>query len=406
MSSSQWKRRDRILALAIAVGTGVKLWLALTTFGTNDVRYWQVFMKHIAAHGSVAIYRDIPYYNHPPLMSGLLSLLRVITARAPETFPFLIRLLTIVADVASALLMFRLVRFAWDERRALVCAVGVGLSPILVLASGFHGNSDPLFMALVLLAAERLLIGASPIACALALGLACNIKLVPLLVAPVFFFHIRSWPARARFAATLSALLLLGYGYHMVAGWPFMKRNVFDYAGLPGIWGVTFFLKSGLPSITSHAWANVLKYLIGLIIAVRAMVAARTTRALVDPALRARQLLGSIGEAFFVFFLLTPGFGIHYLAWFGIAAYLMSPVGAVAFNVLGATFMFAVYHYWNHGFPWNIADSDRVGPWRPQQALFGQVTWLCLVTWFAIIVYSRIAAARVPRVQPAASPSP
>jgi hypothetical protein len=194
--------------------------------------------------------------------------------------------------------------------------------------------------------------------------------------------------------------MLLGYGYHTVAAWPFIGRNAFGYTGLHGIWGVTLFLKGGLPSITSPAWVSFLRYLIGLIVTARAIWAARVGRGVTDPAERARTLLRSIGEAFLLFFLLTPGFGIQYLAWFAITAYLVSPAGAVTFNVLGGVFAFSVYHYWNQGFPWDFANSDRVGPWRAPQALFGQLAWLSLIVWGALIIQSRMREARLRRRAP------
>ena len=189
MNPGQFTGRQRVLALSIGIATVIKLWLALTTVGTNDVTYWQVFMDYIVRNDSVSIYRDIRYYNHPPMVSGLLALLHIVTSRAPKTLPFLVRLPSICADVVSALMVFRLVRFAWDERRGLICAVGVALSPILILVSGFHGNSDPVFTALILVAAERLIIGRSPIVSGLLLGLA--------IITVSFDLPLRLWHRRA-----------------------------------------------------------------------------------------------------------------------------------------------------------------------------------------------------------------
>lgn len=66
------RRHALLIGPPLLLATGLKLWLALTTVGTNDVRYWQTFMNYVVAQGSVTIYRDIWYYNHPPLMSGVL----------------------------------------------------------------------------------------------------------------------------------------------------------------------------------------------------------------------------------------------------------------------------------------------------------------------------------------------
>jgi len=379
------RRRVFLVGLPLVFVTAFKLWLSLTTFGTNDVKYWNTFMDYIVAHGSVTIYRDIWYYNHPPLMSGLLWLLSPLVRHAPNGFPFLIRLPAICADVVSVIVTYRLVRFAWSERRALVCAIGVALSPILVMVSGFHGNTDPLFMCLVLLAADRLVIGRKAVVAGMILGLAINVKLVPLIVVPVFFFHLRTLAARVRFVFALVIVVLAGFGYHVLVAYPYMKKNVFDYAGLKGIWGITELCAAGYPDIVSLRGASVLKKLIALFITARAVMLAWPGRAQDSPA-AARRFLGAIGWTFLIFLLLTPGFGVQYLAWLAIATFLCAPIGAIGFNLLGGAFMFSIYHYWNRGFPWNFADSDTVGAWRAPQALFGRVAWIYLVVWATLMI--------------------
>ena len=388
------RRRVLLVGLPLLLVTAFKLWLALTTFGTNDVKYWNTFMDYIVAHGSVTIYRDIWYYNHPPLMSGLLWLLKPLVRHAPHGFPFLIRLPAIGADVVSVIVTYRLVRFAWNARRALVCAIGVALSPILVMVSGFHGNTDPLFMCLVLLAADRLVIGRSALVAGILLGLAINVKLVPLIVVPVFFFYLPTLAAKARFVLALVLVVSAGFGYHVLVAYPFMKKNVFDYAGLKGIWGITELCAAGYPAILSLHGAAVLKKLIALFITARALMLAWPGRTPDSPA-AARRFLGSVGWAFLIFLLLTPGFGVQYLAWLAIAGFLCEPIGAIGFNLLGGAFMFSIYHYWNRGFPWNFADSDTVGAWRAPQALLGRVAWIYLVVWAALMI--RAAWAGRPR---------
>jgi 4-amino-4-deoxy-L-arabinose transferase-like glycosyltransferase len=388
------RRRALLIGLPLLLVTAFKLWLALTTYGTNDVKYWNTFMDYIVARGSVTIYRDIWYYNHPPLMSGMLWLLSHFVRHAPNGFPFLIRLPAIGADVVSVIVTYRLVRFAWDERRALVCAMGVALSPILVMVSGFHGNTDPLFMCLVLLAADRLVIGRSALVAGLLLGLAINVKLVPLIVVPVFFFYLPTLAAKMRFVLALVLVVSAGFGYHVLVAYPFMKKNVFDYAGLKGIWGITELCAAGYPAIVSLHGGAVLKKLIALLITGRAVMLAWPRRTSDSPAAACR-FLHALGWAFLIFLLLTPGFGVQYLAWLAIAAFLCEPIGAIGFNLLGGAFMFSIYHYWNRGFPWNFADSDSVGTWRAPQALLGRAAWIYLVVWAALM----LRAAWVERVR-------
>jgi 4-amino-4-deoxy-L-arabinose transferase-like glycosyltransferase len=389
------RRRALTIGIALALSTGFKLWLALTTFGTNDVRYWQTFMKYIVEKGSVTIYRDVRFYNHPPAMSGLLWLMHRVAAHAPNGFPFVMRLPAILADVGSTLLIYRLVAFGWDRRRALFCALGVALSPILVLVSGFHGNTDPVFMCLVLLAAERLLLGKSPFWSAAVsgaiLGAAINVKLVPLMVVPVFFFQLDGLRPRLRFAGALAVILALGFGYHFFAAGEFFKRNVLDYSGLKGIWGLTEMALRGYPAIVTPAYVSALKLVIAAVIVARAAVELwRRHRSPADARDNGRAFLRSLGLAFLTFMLLTPGFGVQYLAWLAIAAFLIDPVWAVGYNLLGGWFAFVIYHYWNRGFPWNVADSDIVGAWKPAQALVGRWAWIYLIVWAAVLAHGAV----------------
>jgi hypothetical protein len=379
-----------VVGVPLLLATAFKLWLALTTIGTNDVYGWNMFMDYIVKNGSVTIYRDIPSYNHPPFMSGILRVLSTLSPYAPHGFPFLIRLPAIAADIVTTIVIFRLVRLGWNERRALVCAVGVALSPILIMVSGFHGNSDPVFMSMVLLAADRLLIGKSPIVAGLLLGLSVNVKLVPLIVVPVFLFHLGTFGARARFCLALATVAAVGFGYHVWMSYPFMRRNVFNYGGQRGTWGLGELCAAGWPLITSPKVSFWLKLTIGFLITVRAAVLAWLRRSSGDQT-RARELLVSIGWAFLIFMLITPGFGIQYLAWLAVASFLIGPVGAVGYGLLGGLFMFSVYHFWNGGFPWNFANSDDRGLWRAPQALLGRVAWIYLVVWAALLIREALA---------------
>ena len=400
-ASTPASRLSRILWLGVPVSlaTAFKLWLALTTYGTNDVRYWQTFMQYVVDHGSVTIYRDIWYYNHPPMMSGFLLLLHSLIDYAPNGFPFLIRLPAIVADVVSVFAVYRLVRFCWDEHRALICAAGVALSPVLTLVSGFHGNSDTVFVCLILLAAERAVIARAPVSCGALLGLAVNIKLVPLLVVPVLFFHFADWRERARFAVALCVVLVAGFGYHVVAAYPFMEHNVFAYSGLAHIWGITDLAGPGFPAIASPAGIMLAKMLIALLIVGRAFYFSRRHAASPQGAAAAgRFTLQSIGWAFAIFMLLTPGFSVQYLAWLAIVSYLIDPYWAIGYNVIGGAFAFSIYHYWNQGFPWNLADSDKVGAWQAPQALLGRMAWLYLLVWVACAVHSTLSRRTVARL--------
>lgn len=370
-----------LVIAAVIVGFGMRLTLALTTIGTNDVVYWQRFMRGVLFYGSVEIYERIAIYNHPPLMSAVLSGLRELVPYAPNGFPFLIRLPAILADAGSCALVFRLLHRYWNRHVARIGAASVAASPILVSVSGFHGNTDPVFVFAILLAAERLLLGRATSLPGAALGVAMQVKIVPVLVVPAFFFWLGDWRRRIAFFAATGAVLITGYGYHLWNAWEPMRRNILAYGGLRGIWGVSWLAGhvGGSELIESYADVGRIALFLG-IVGTSWAIAGGAPPASSEVA-RGRALLAGIGAAFLVFFVVTPGFGIQYLAWLAAPGLFLSWRWALGYNVLGGIFCFAVYTYWSRGFPWDFADSDVVGPWRGTAVAAAAALWLYLVAW-------------------------
>jgi len=68
------------------------------------------------------------------------------------------------------------------------------------MISGFHGNTDPV-MVMFLFIASVMLFREKPALCGLFLALSCQIKIIPLLLFPIFFFF---WLSRG---AVVSFLL-------------------------------------------------------------------------------------------------------------------------------------------------------------------------------------------------------
>lgn len=365
--------------LCAMLGVAIRWTLALRTVGTNDVLYWQRFMETIAEHGSVEIYRRIWFYNHPPMMSGYLSLIRPLVPYSPNGFPFLMKLPALLADLGSIWLIYRIVVRFWDARSATLAACLVALSPILISVSGFHGNTDPLFIFLVVLAAERLAVGRNPILAGAILGVATNVKIVPVLTWPLFFFWIPTWRDRFRFFIPAGAIFAGGFAYHLWFAFADVKRNVFDYPSHTGLWGVTLVLRELGAEQLYALYARVGRWV--MLLAMIGVGVVTGLRRSGDPAHDGRLLFTGLGNTFLAFFLLTPGFGIQYLAWLVPTGVFLGLRGALAYNVVGGAFVIGVYTFWSQGFPWYLADSDRVGLWRGPNAALCFAVWICLVLW-------------------------
>ncbi len=96
----------------LVVGGGlallVKLYLAFSTSGTDDVRLWSAYSLYLHQYGGMGLYHDVSVFNHPPFMVHALEALTWITASTGLPFPFLLRLPGILADTGSLILLWRL----------------------------------------------------------------------------------------------------------------------------------------------------------------------------------------------------------------------------------------------------------------------------------------------------------
>ncbi len=138
--------------------------------------------------GPVGIYGHrfrAPVYNHGPLAGWMLGAINWLLDRGIASFEFLIRVPACLADFVTALLLFELVRVVRPVKEAAIAAVLVGCSPLLFVISGFHGNTDPVFVMFALLSTYLLVVRGWALAAGAAFGIAVSIKLVPAVLAPV-----------------------------------------------------------------------------------------------------------------------------------------------------------------------------------------------------------------------------
>src|SRR4051812_28863474 len=199
------KPRTAILFAAL-LALVAKLYCAATTSGTNDADAFYNFGRFIWEHGLLAQYRETPEFNHTPLTGWFCALAYGIGNGF--AFNWLLRLPGIVADFLAVRVLLDL----WQNHaRSRWWALALfALSPVNFMVSGFHGNVDSV-LAWLLLLALRECIRDRVVVCALLFALACQVKVIPLLLAPAFFFF---WLARGRGAAFFliaGGAILLGW---------------------------------------------------------------------------------------------------------------------------------------------------------------------------------------------------
>ena len=364
------------VGLVAAGATAIKLVIAWNTIGTNDVVAFFLFAHSIVEHGLQATYESSSSFNHPPLTAHFLaSILRL--SQTPFcsahhiSFPFLLRLPGIVADSIVVVVLV-----CATARRALIIPPWslflFAASPVSIMVSGFHGNTDPVMVMFLVFAALAML-RPSPVWSGLFFALACQVKVVPLLLLPVFGFFWWNQRRVLPFFTTFATAMLLLWSEPITQFPGLFFKNVLAYASFWGIWGITYLLR--LTPV--HAFSRVsftglssaqLFVTAGLKLTIIASVLFIAWRRRFSDA---RATLDTIGLAWLLFFAFSPGVSVQYLVWLSPFILLLSPRLFTALLVTSTVFAFAFYHITAHGFPWHYAMSTNAlnRAWTPYSLL-------------------------------------
>lgn len=293
-SSGGARARSAVVWGALAAATLVKLYLALRTAGTLDVAAYADFARKARELGGVGLYHDpgaFSPYVYLPFGIHLLRLLDWLASATALPFGFWLRLPSVLADAGSLLLVWRHFGRAArdaatrdgardgettrDARRGEAAARAglttgqfaslllLALSPVSVVVSGFHGNTDPLMIFFALLSAS-LVEGAArggagakrgrlELAAGVAFGMALNVKIVPLVFAPAVWFYLACAPARLRFFGAAAATVFAASLPYALQEPLTIARAVLGYGSLYGSWGWSYLLADALPATLSYA---------------------------------------------------------------------------------------------------------------------------------------------------------
>lgn len=351
-------RTTFIVALALVAMTS-KLALAYNTIGTNDAVFFYGFAKVLNEHGLQWTYEHSRYFNHPPLTAYFLRGIFTITEQhwcqdLGIHFPFLLRLPGIIADFLVVLVLLRISK---THFRIPVWALSIfALSPVSIMVSGFHGNTDPVMIFFLVCAVWMCLRDQSALA-GLFFALSCQIKIVPLLLLPAFVFY---WWSQKRIHAFLiaGAITTLVLWSEPLLNFPLLfTKNVLAYGSYWGIWGITYlFRATGLPEFSRLSFFDlepgqtIIMTLLKLIVVSVALWIAWLHRHA-----RGRAFVESLAYTWLVFFIFAPGVCPQYLIWFAPFILILSPTFYTAVTIASSVFLFAFYNITAGGFPWKVA---------------------------------------------------
>jgi MFS family permease len=370
------------------------------TYGTQDITTWMGFAEGVSQRGPVGVYGinfgDIhgTVYNHPPLVGYYLEVLNKLSQWGAPLM-VTIRAVSSATDVISGLLIFEILRRRRSLLLSTISGIAVGASPVLFLVSGYHGNTDPLFLMLVLLGSFLIIDKRMALLGGVALGLAIGIKLVPIVVLPTIIVYIgrHRRDLLVRTAAGFGVTFALTWGPAILTEWNGLHRNVLGYAGINDRpWGLVRFA-DGL----GWSWAS--QFLIGpgryIVLLLCALIPATLTWR------RRRLAMESVAMSLVAFLALSPAFGVQYLAWAAAATYLLDFWFAALYNLLGGLFLFQIYTYWNGGLPWLQMAKGQL--FTPYEVVLAALLWALLIAVLMRGTHRALSGGSPPALQRTAS---
>lgn len=387
MMRSRW-------ALIAGAAILVRVVIACLTVGTNDMLAWLAFARGVEERALCDVYAHVTgmggQFNHPPLM-GWMAVIALKLARATASgFHVWFKLVMVASDAAVVLLLHRALVRRIGAARAGVASCLFAWNPLTILVSAYHGNTDALcvalaFAALVCLDEERDLLAG------LFLGLALNVKLIPVLLGATFLVETRHRLRWLRIGAgAVPGLLLLVMPSVALGCFEVFRTKCLHYAPHLEHWGVPYILLQAHLDRALAAYRQWGRFWMFAAIALAALLA------------RSRRADGA-ALTFALFLILTPGFGVQYLSYVVPFLFLAAPRHGALFSLVAGIFVGGIYAHFIRGpIPYTSILWGRFPePW-PR---VGLIAWALLVVFVGRMVWQHRGALR-PTKGPEPAPAP
>ena len=252
------------------------------------------------------------------------------------------------------------------------------------MVSGFHGNTDSIMVMFLVLAAYMCLSNRLGL-CGLFLALSCQIKIVPLIFVPIFFFVALHRRTSRSFLLCFTLTSLILWVEPLTRFPDLFVKNVLSYNGFCGLWGITYCLRlTALPEFVKVSFYDlsavqnlVVTTLKVFVVAAVAIIAWRRRE------LDTRAPLDSLAYAWIVFFVFSPAICAQHMVWLAPFTLILSPHFYGWLTASSSIFLFLFYQLTAGEFPWYVAMStDRLNTvWTPWTIL----PWAALILGMVLL---------------------
>jgi hypothetical protein len=314
-----------------------------------------------------------------------------------------------VADLGAALLVFEVLKTRRPLQLAARSAILVAVSPVLFVASGIHGDTVGVAVALLLAAVYLLVDRDAPLVAGIALAIASRVEPMALLAAPVALTAVASGagagedegqPARrarlVHFGGALAGALFAAWVPSLAWGWESLKGDPGGGAAPGGLgpgWVLARSVDQGLAG-----------WLLG---SGRPLVLAAVVPAVLWVRHRPRRVYAAVGLLLLAPLALAPAWSPRDLVWPAVFGYLGDARWASIYAVAAGATVGWASTWWGGGLPWAAGIAPGTVPDGTIAGL-GLVTWVVLASWLFLgwrTVAVEAGAVREGAVDDQASPS-
>lgn len=368
------------ILLATVLATLIKLYLALFTAGSADVAGYVDYVAKIHEFGVKAYYYKGPYnntFNNPPFMIHALRALDWLALKTNLPFPFWLRLSSTLADVGTIAVMIKVVPKFASPARATLLLVLLAACPIAIIISGYHGSTASEMVFLVVLSVyllgnlNRVLLAGA------VFGMALNVKIAPLMLAPAIFLYLPDLKSRTKFFAVAVAVFLAGSLPYLLMEPRIILKDVFGYNSIYGNWGWTSLLVRLYPEAPQFArfpfevigvhsiFATIGKWIMLALIGIASILMNR--RKPKPP------LFLQCSFIMTIFLALTPGFGSQYVMWLMPWVVILGLWPTIVYYAAGSLYTLMIYTCW----AWSASALFYCDP--------GVLFYPTLICWAAVL---------------------
>jgi hypothetical protein len=312
-------KRKSVFWTAMLIGAALRIYCFVFTNGTGDMDDWEDHAQQVRDRGLIGYYHANSFANHPPFISKVGALILQIATATGIPFRILFRAPFALLDAGNAFLLFSLLP---ENRWRFLATACYWLSPVAILISAYHGNTDTA-VAFFLLLTVWLATKQQILTSGAAFGASLWVKLPGVLALPALLILFRRWRLRGLFLLAAVVMALSTYLPALIQDYKVVYANVFGYrglilqtaAGVP-LWGPSVLLFSTVAPI--QTWPeNYLRPALFLLerswyIAIAAiLLLSWLRRNCASP----REVCATIGMAYAILFGFSDYWAFQYFAW-------------------------------------------------------------------------------------------